>query len=428
MKKNFTNNLTISEKGQAIIIIVFSIIGLFGAAALAIDGGRAYIERGRVQSAADAAALSGALARVEQKDWREEALASALANGFDNNGDTNSIELNTPPTSGSNTNNPDFIEVIVTSRISTFFGGIIGIPQITVSSRAVSQTRPATFGQMFDGYAIVSLAPTSKCNDEKKRSFWIQGEATLSITGGGIFINSDNPDCALIEQGSGSIRIIDNSSISIVGGATIQKPQLFTPYPPKTGAAPVLYPPPFQMPRVGCGNKVAEISGGQIGPNGETINASLSPGSWGEDFPPEGVTHLEPGMYCISGDVLVEEGSLIGSNVVLVIEHGSARFGGGAEIQLSAPKNGSFAGLLIYMPLENKNQLALNGNENSSYKGTILAPGANIHLNGLNSKAGFHSQIIGYYINVNGQDNIQINYRDDQNFDAFKMPEVLLSD
>jgi hypothetical protein len=426
MKENMYKS-GVSEQGQAIIIIVFAIIGLLGAAALAIDGGRAYVERGRVQSAADAAALSGALARVEQKEWREYALAGALANGYDNNGETNTVELNTPPLSGPNAKNPEFIEVIVTSRIPTFFGGIIGIPDIIVSSRAVSQTKPAVFGQMFDGYAVVSLAPTSSCADENKRSFWIHGEATISLEGGGVFVNSSNADCALIQQGSGSIRIIDDSPLSIVGGASIQKPQLLSPYPPKTGAVPFSYPPPFQMPKAGCGSKIAEIYGGEFDVDGKLINAKLSPGNWDEDFPPEGVTSLESGVYCIGGNVLVET-ALSGQGVVLIIEHGSARFSSSAEIHLSAPKSGQLAGLLIYMPQTNRNRLALNGNINSAYNGTILAPGADIHLNGLNSRVGYHSQIVGYYVKVDGQDNIQIIYRDEQNFDAYKMPEVLLSD
>lgn len=427
MKKNISHPLSVSERGQAIIVIVFSIVGLIAAAALAIDGGRAYIERGKVQSAADAAALSGALARIEQKDWREYALASALANGYDNNGETNIIELNTPPISGVNVNNPEFIQVIITSKISTFFGGVIGISQITVSSQAVSQTKPAEFGQMFDGYALISLAPTSKCEDEKKRSFWIHGEATISLTGGGVFVNSNNPDCAFIQQGSGSVRIIDDSPISIVGGAQIQKPQLLTPFPPQTGSSPIGYPPPFRMPQIGCGAKVAEVSGGIPGPDGKIINATLSSGSWSEDFPPEGVTYLESGVYCIGGNVVVES-TLIGTGVVLFVEEGSVSFSGRAEVQLSAPKSGQLAGLLIYMPQDNRSRLTLNGNIDSNYKGTILAPGADLHLNGLDSKEGYHSQIIGYYVNVDGQDNIQIVYRDDQNFDAFKMPEVLLSD
>lgn len=428
MKTKNKNDSMVSEKGQAVILVALSIVGLIGAAALAIDGGRAYIEKSRVQSAADAAALSGALARVEQQDWRGYALASALSYGYDNNGDTNVVELNTPPVSGPNKNNPEYIQVIVTSRINTFFGGIIGISQITVSSQAVSQTKPAEFGQMFDGYALVSLAPTSRCEEGKPRSFWIHGEATVSLKGGGVFVNSDNPTCAFIEQGSGSVRIIDDSPFSIVGGASIQKPQLLTPYPPQTGAIPMGYPPPFQMPKVGCGSTIAEVSGGIFDEDGVLTDAILSPGNWDGDFPPEGVTYLESGIYCIGGNVLVEEGSLIGSDVVLVIEQGSLRFGGGANIHLSAPKSGTLAGLLIYMPQDNRNRLTLNGNDDSVYKGTILAPGADLHLNGLGSNEGFHSQIIGYYVEVDGQDNIQITYRDDQNFDTFKMPEILLSD
>ncbi len=40
--------------------------------------------------------------------------------------------------------------------------------------------------------------------------------------------------------------------------------------------------------------------------------------------------------------------------------------------------------------------------------------------------AAYHSQIIGYYVEVDGNDNIYIKYKDEQNYDALKMPEVLL--
>jgi len=181
------------------------------------------------------------------------------------------------------------------------------------------------------------------------------------------------------------------------------------------------------MPKVGCGTKIAEIYGGIAGPDGNVINATLSSGNWGEDFPPPGVSFLDSGVYCIDGNVDVEE-TLIGTGVVLLVQEGSVRFSKGAEVQLSAPKSGALAGLLLYMPADNRSRLTLTGNGDSSFQGTILAPGADLHLNGPDSKAGYHSQIVGYYVTVDGQDNIQINYRDEQNFDAYKMPEVLLSD
>jgi hypothetical protein len=49
-----------NERGQAIIVLAFMMIALLAFAALAIDGGNAYVERRRAQNAADAAALAGA--------------------------------------------------------------------------------------------------------------------------------------------------------------------------------------------------------------------------------------------------------------------------------------------------------------------------------------------------------------------------------
>jgi hypothetical protein len=399
---------------------VFAIIGLVGMTALAIDGGRAYLERRRTQNAADTAALAGALARIEGKGWREVALASALENGFDNNGTTNTVELNTPPVNGPYSNDPQYIQVIVTSHMDTFFGPVVGIRRITVASQAISQTKPAEYSQMFDGYALVSLAPHSKCNNQ--RGFWIHEEASILFYGGGLFVNSDNPTCAYIQQGNGSIRMMEEGlPFSIVGGATIQNPRMHTPYPPDTGAIPMSYPPSYQMPKVGCGGRMAEV----VGEEGD----SMTPGNWDDDFPPQGVTHLESGIYCIGGDVLVESGEKLGGDkVVLVVDRGSVTFRGGASVQLSAPRSGDLQGLLIYMPMGNNSRLVLNGNFDSEFRGTILAPSAQVLLNGLDTDKGFKSQIIGYTIEAKGSDAIVINYQDDLNYDAYRMPEILLTE
>jgi hypothetical protein len=407
------------ERGQAMIMIVFSLIGLLGMSALAIDGGNAYVDRSRAQSAASAAALTAAVTRIEGGNWRSAALATATSNGYDNDGITNTVELNTPPTSDPYTGNPEYIEVIITSYVDTYFGPVIGVPQVVNRVKAISQSKPAVLGQMFDGYALVSLAPHSEC--DRKISFWIHAEATISLQGGGLFINSDNPNCAFIQFGSGSVRILDDSPFTVVGGAQIQKTKLITPFPIQTGAPPIAYPPAFQMPKFGCGVEEAKVD--EI--NGTTMTA----GNWGDgDFPPDGVNFLESGVYCIDGDFIVEGGEqLSGSNVVLRLNHGAIKIDGHAEINISAPRGGQLKGLLIYMPIKNRSVLVINGNEKSSLTGTILAPGADIRINGFSSQDGIHSQIIGYYIEVDGQSNVIIKYKDDQNYDAFKMPEVILT-
>ncbi len=407
------------ERGQALIVIVFSIIALVGVTALAIDGGNVYAERRRAQNAADAAALAGALERVNNNtpSWTDAVFQSANKNGYNNDGVTNVVKVYSPPISGPYAGNVEYIQVQITSYIKTYFASVLGIPQITNEVQAVSRTKTAQYLPILGGAAVISLAPASDCNNFK--AFWVLGEATLDLTGGGIFVNSNNPDCALITQGSGSIRIRDNSQIQVVGGASIQKPKLLTPFPPLTGASPVSYPPPFYMPKVGCGSQMAKIQ-----EDGHT----MSPGSWSDVFPPPGVDQLASGVYCLNDDFTLNDNSqLSGNQVVIKMEHGRLHFSGHAQVDLSAPGSGPNAGLLIYQPQDNTNVMSLNANEKSSIRGTILAPGAQIRIKGNGSSYGFHSQIVGYTIQVDGQDDIVFKVIDDQIYKALTFPQVQFS-
>jgi hypothetical protein len=408
-----------SERGQAIILIVFAIIGLIGASALAIDGTNAFIDSRRADTAATAAALTAALTRIEGGNWRAAALAAAAANGYNNDGVTNTVELNTPPLDGPYAKNSEYIEVILTSHLRTYFGSVVGIPTITSVAHVISQSKPSKLGEMFPNYAIISLAPHSKC--EKHRAFWIHSEATLNLIGGGLFVNSDNPECAFISFGSGSVRVRDASRISVVGGESIQKPKLITPFPIEAGIAPIPYPPPYKMPKATCGSKTATI---------DELTGTMTPGNYEEGvFPPEGVHYLEPGVYCISEDFIVKENYVLeGDGVVIVVEHGKVKISGHADINLRAPRNGPNAGLLLYMPIDNQGLIDLNGSDTSSFRGTIFAPKGEVRINGLDAGlgGGYFSQVIAYYIEVDGSDNVKLHYRDEDNWDTLSMPEVVL--
>jgi hypothetical protein len=289
------------------------------------------------------------------------------------------------------------------------------------------------------GYAIVSLAPYSDCSAE--RSFWAHGESTLVIYGGGVFINSNHPTCAFMQEGSAGLVFADTNQFNIVGGASIQKVQLIkrlvwqvaVPTPskgeevptrqpalaflPSVGSSPMPYPPPFVMPKPRCGSKMAEVD-----PLDPTI---MSPGNWDEDFPPKGVTKLKPGIYCINGDVRVNNNTeLTGQGVLLVVEHGSVHFNSTSNISLEASNKGPFKGLLLFLPLDNQSLVVLTGSDESVFRGTILAPGSKIRILGNGSRYGYHSQIIGYTIELDGNSNITIRYLDDQNYDALVDPEI----
>ena len=177
------------------------------------------------------------------------------------------------------------------------------------------------------------------------------------------------------------------------------------------------YPPPVFLPKVGCGQKVAEVS---------LDGHSMTSGSWGSDpFPPPDVTYLESGVYCLSGDfILLGNHPLTGGNVLIYMKKGQLRLSGQSVLDLSAPHAGQYKNLLIYQPIENKNPMVLNAAENSIIKGTILAPGADIKIKGNDSKFGFHSQIIGYTIDVDGNSDIIMKFDPDEKFWALTMPQV----
>lgn len=403
------------ERGQALIVVVLAIVGLAGMVGLVVDGGNAFLDRRNAQNAADSAALAAALVRIRGgNSLSGAAFEAAEQNGYDNNGTSNIVEVHHPPVDGPNEGDVEYIQVIIVSHVKTYIAGVVGFDQLTNRVEAVARTKTPEVRQILNGQAVISLAPESDCNNFK--SFWVHGEATLDITGGGVFVNSNNNQCAFIQQGSGSIRIRDNHMINVVGAAMIQKPQLLTPGV-SVGAIPISYPPPFFLPKVGCPDEAVVSEDG----------TSISAGSWSDIFPPPGVTHLESGVYCLDDGINITS-DIEGHNVVLRVNDGDVHFSGSANIILDAPNSGDHSGLLLYLPMDNNAKVVLNGGANSDISGTILAPSSNIHINGNDSASGFRSQIIGYRIDVNGNANIVIKYNDEQNYNTLTMPEVQLSE
>jgi hypothetical protein len=113
-----------------------------------------------------------------------------------------------------------------------------------------------------------------------------------------------------------------------------------------------------------------------------------------------------------------------GTGVLLYLMDGGLHINGGAQVELSSQTTGNYAGLLIYLPLSNSNTVILNGNGNSTYTGTILAPASEIQVNGTSSGYGYHSQIIGYTVDLSGTGGTTIIYNDSENFDITIPPMI----
>lgn len=120
------------ESGQVIFIVVFSFIGLVGMVGLAIDGGRLFAERRKVQNVVDNAALAGALALCNNESALTAVTNVTTNNGFDNDGVTNNVTVNNPYIS-----DDSYVEVILDSTIPKTIIQLVFSGQLTAKARAV---------------------------------------------------------------------------------------------------------------------------------------------------------------------------------------------------------------------------------------------------------------------------------------------------
>ncbi len=137
-----------SESGQAIVILVLSIVGLLAFAALAIDGGIIYVERRRVQNAADNSALAAVLALCEEEaDIVGPASSVASQNGYDGNGVSNDVTVYYPPANGPHAMDADYVEVVIDSYLSGNFVQLIYSGPLNVQGRAVAYCGTSSTGE-----------------------------------------------------------------------------------------------------------------------------------------------------------------------------------------------------------------------------------------------------------------------------------------
>jgi len=362
----------------------------------------------QAQNAADAAALTAALAKTRNNDWNTQGMASALQNSFNNDSTSNVVEIYLcSDTNATCTGLPtgadpsEYIQVKITAYVTTYFTRVFNRNQTTTAVEAIARSVPGHYDEIAFGNAVVAL------NQTDCKVFWGHGNADLTTVGGGIFVNS-TANCGFTLNGNPdlntpSISIVGGTSSPVVGGANYGVSQL--PFPP------------IELPNPSCGSTNAVKSGN-----------NLSPGIVNGSFPPSGVTHLGGGIYCVRGDFnLNGNDTLTGSDVVIVMETGNIHWNGNGALHLSAPTEGPFEGLLIFVPLSNPNTITINGTNDQELTGTILAPASDIVLLGTAGTNGFNSQIIGYNVEVGGTFNGTINYDDLKNYNALIPPTVELT-
>lgn len=414
------------ERGQALILVVFAIIGLIGLTALTVDGGLAYSNRRHAQNAADTAGFAAGRAKVRNENWKQAALGIANTNGYNDTDHTSvttstsvnvevyqcdeaDADCNVVVKSGDTLQ--DYLVVKIRSTVRTYFGRVIGIQQITNRVNAVVRVKGGTNQPIGNGNALFSLNPTG-CS-----SITYQGNANVTLVGSGIQVNSACAASAFFNNSSSPNTSLTAPCLQAVGGIQYSPGALNIPNGCILTGQPALPPPPNPQPTCSA--------------NAVQTGNTLSPGNWSGAFPPSGVTYLQSGVYCVDAgnqNFRLNAGdTLIGNNVVIYMITGGVTWNGQATVRLDAPDNGPYKGLLLFVAPTNTNPVSINGGGDSKIVGTILAPSSECSVLGGGGQDGLQTQIICNDIKLSGNSDTTIVYNSDQQYQPPTLPVVELT-
>jgi len=402
-----------SEAGQAVIFTAVAMVALMGFAGLAVDMGLMRYEKRAQQSAADGAAIAGAdeLRYNAGAGINSAALNAATANAFtDNNGgaactDSSAVGcigvvVNHPPVTGPHATDGNYVEVLVTAEQQNYFMTLVGRQKTTVTARAVATLVGAggpapgcvyTLGPPGVGVGVdVVGTPTlqaTTCGIEDNGNFTTSG-AKLNVNAGTIGVVGGDTN-----NGGGTVTCSVNPSQCPVNGIpAVGDPLSF------------LQPPAVNTPGVNFDVKKTPVPG--------TTYKSISINNMDVvDFPAG--TYIVNGSFTINGGATVCNQSGAGCTVggadnagvtFYITNGGTLKINGGADVELSAPNSGTYAGILFYQDRSDTSTAIIDGNSNSYYQGGLYFPGAELDFGGTsltNAKAAY-TLVVADSLKVNG--------------------------
>ncbi len=405
--------------GAAAIVIAFMTPILIGGLAYGAEIGAWEMTKRRIQNAADTAAYAaGTQVRsgYDAATIEKAALQVATDSGFKSG--AAGITVANPPTSapvtvdGTDPNgDARFVHVILTETVRRNFtryftsGSTINI--VSESVARVENGRPA---------CVLSLSPNSS------GAVSASGATTVTLGGCDIAANSLASD-AFDMNGSAQV---EADCVTVVGGASSTGNLTLNDCNSPIENAPVTADPyrfvaqpsgwsgckstvdlnKFNTNNKKTGNPKPTFD--IYGNTGGTITGEAYCG--GGNI--HGTTNLDPGVYVLAGgNWKVNSGATFsGDGVTLFLtcltatDCATLDISGGANIDLSAPLTGPYAGLVVFFDRANTGSSKINGGSNFSMVGAVYGASQAIDFTGntAGSGPGECTQVIGYTVSFSG--------------------------
>ncbi len=403
MLKSAFKKLWNNERGNALIIMGASLPLIMGAAGLANDTIQWALWKRELQRAADSAAIAGVYA-IAKGDDVEDASEADLAHNNHAADITIDTDIQHSPLAGAYTSDANAVRVVLAGQKALGFSSMFMSSPPTINATATATIVPT------GDYCVVSLESTATTGIS------VGGTADVDL-GCGMITNSTSMDAAIAFGASE----VDASPIAAVGGIDASDNwsddvQLL----PFTLAQedPFASVPVPSLPNGNCPNV-------QVNPNQtETIstsdgNTNGMPSGYGcfgnLDF--KGNVTLNPGVYILDGgDLSISSQAHVscsGCTFILTSKTastnpssiGNVDFNGGAEIDLTAPSTGTYAGISIYQDrrAQNCNNCNnINGNSSSSFQGAFYFPSQELIFTGTSGMTTTCVQMVARRVTFSG--------------------------
>jgi len=401
----------LDRRGAASLVFAMGAIALFGVVGLATEGGTWYLEKRRGQNAADAAAMSGALALANGQDAATSGRKAAALIG-DDNGLTIATGNFSNGTFTANATPANAVRAVVSATQKPLFSALFLDSEVMIRESTVA--------------IVAATGPVCMLAGAGGLSFG--GSTSVKATG-----------CTLASNKTGSQSIVGASS------AHVSPTQSLVSSGGCSGCSGLSTPPLTYQPATPIPAALASIEALQLpapGTNGATCNttshANENPVPFetaaqlncdGLQLNGNRTLDLTPGTYIFyNSDVQVNNGILqcstctgAGSSGVTIIltgtpgNIGTIDVPGNATVQLTAPAtsryNAAFNGVLFYTDARAPvgNSVKLTGSSNSTYSGAMYFPTSAVTFIGNSgTSAPTCSMLLGYSLSFTGNSDFDI--------------------
>jgi Flp pilus assembly protein TadG len=348
---NFRND----DEGQILVVTALTMIILLAFLGFAIDVGYLFWVKRNAQTAADAAAIAGALDyqyNTSIASAQTAGQSAASANGFTNGSNGVTVTVNAPPKNG-----PDqktgYVEAIVQQSTPTFFMAMLGPSDVTVAARAVAGTSGPGYGCV---YVLGGSGITESGNNDSISSpncpLYDAGGITLSGTNNNITASQINMEGSLTQSGTGSV----SPSPTHVGSVANPLTSLNSQQPSYSGCTTLTGP--FTGIQAGkCYNIVSS------GTNTINLASSTTP-------------------YVFTGITAAGSLTITGTGVTIYMPTGGITGSGNIGLDITAPTSGSFDGIALWLASNNSSGITLSGSTTTGFQGIIYAPDSSLTVSG----------------------------------------------